>query len=70
MIKKIQAFLIVIVLLSILVTGVSGVYFLSDYSENTNRQLLVSAGRFFSEEMKDRISFENAATDCIEIFSR
>ncbi len=70
MIRKFQTFIFFVVLLSILITGAFGVYFLSEYAENTNRQLLVSAGLFFEKEVARGATFENAGRDCIDIFSR
>jgi len=70
MIKKFQAFIFFIVLISIIITGAFGVYFLSEYAENTNRQLLVSASRYFEKEIARGAAFDAAGNDCVEIFSR
>lgn len=70
MVRRFQIFLIAIVLISILITGLFGVYFLSEYSENTTEQLLTSAKRYFAEEMYKGVAYEDAGAGCIDIFSR
>lgn len=70
MIRKFQAFIFFVVLLSIIITGAFGVYFLSEYAENANRQLLVSASLFFEKEIAGGAAFDAAGKDCIGIFSR
>lgn len=62
--------MIAIVLISIFITGLFGVYFLSEYSENTTEQLLYSAKRYFAEEMLKGVDYEDAGASCIDIFSR
>jgi two-component system phosphate regulon sensor histidine kinase PhoR len=70
MIRKFQTFIVLIVLVSILITGAFGVYFLSEYSESINRQTLVSVGRFFERETAAGVSYAEAGAACIQIFSR
>lgn len=69
MIKKFQTFIFFVVLLSIIITGAFGVYFLSEYSDNANRKLLYSAGLFFENELARGATFQDAGTDCVDIFS-
>ncbi len=70
MIRKFQAFIFFVVLLSIIITGAFGVYFMSEYAENTNRQLLVSASLFFEKEIAKGAAFEDVGMECVATFSR
>jgi len=69
MLKKLQLFLVLIVLLSITTTGIFCIYFLSQYSDKMNEQLLASANELFVRELADGRNYEEASTACQTIFA-
>lgn len=69
MLKRLQIFLITIVLLSIAMTGAFCAYFLSKYSDRMNEQLLASAADLFAQEMQNGATYEEASEACKGVFS-
>jgi len=69
MLKRLQIFLITIVLLSITMTGAFCAYFLSKYSDRMNEQLLASAADLFAQEMQKGATYEEASESCTGVFS-
>ena len=69
MLKKLQLFLVLIVLLSISTTGIFCIYFLSKYSDEMNIQLLASASELYSRELSDGRSYEEASLACQTVFA-
>src|SRR5450756_1768542 len=69
MLKKLQIFLVLIVLLSISTTGIFCIYFLSQYSDKMNEQLLASASELFVRDISDGRSFEAASASCQAVFA-
>ena len=69
MLKKLQIFLVLIVLLSISTTGIFCIYFLSQYSDKMNEQFLVSASELYFKELKDAHTYQEASADCQTVFS-
>lgn len=70
MLKKLQLFLVLIVLLSISTTGIFCIYFLSKYSDNMNEQFLASAGELFVREIDDGYSYQEASEICQTVFAK
>jgi len=69
MIKRLQIFLVLIVLLSISTTGIFCIYFLNQYSDKTNGFLLASASELFVREIKTGTSYQEASEVCQAVFS-
>ncbi|MEI8200921.1 MAG: ATP-binding protein [Eubacteriales bacterium] len=69
MLKKLQIFLVLIVLLSISTTGIFCIYFLSQYSDRMNEQLLESASELFVRDIADGRSYEEASASCQAVFA-
>src|SRR5665648_140217 len=69
MLKKLQIFLVLIVLLSISTTGIFCIYFLSQYSDKMNEHFLASASELFVRNIKDGRSYEEASASCQDVFA-
>jgi len=69
MLKKLQIFLVLIVLLSISTTGIFCIYFLSQYSDKMNEQLLASASELFVREIDDGYGYKEASDICQTVFA-
>ena len=69
MLRRMQIFLVIIVLLSISITGFFCIYFLGQYSDRMNEQLLVSASELFSKEITGGQSYDQASATCQEVFA-
>lgn len=69
MLKKLQIFLVLIVLLSISTTGIFCIYFLSNYSDKMNEQVLASASELFVRFVEDGRSYEEASAACQSVFA-
>lgn len=69
MLKKLQIFLVLIVLLSISTTGIFCMYFLSQYSDKINEQLLASASALFVRDITAGRSYEEASASCQAVFA-
>jgi len=69
MLKKLQLFLVLIVLLSISTTGIFCIYFLSQYSDKMNEQLLASASELFVREIDDGYGYKEASDICQTVFA-
>jgi len=69
MLKKLQIFLVLIVLLSISTTGIFCIYFLSNYSDKMNEHILASASELFVRFVEDGRGYEAASASCQTIFA-
>src|ERR1035437_3000011 len=69
MLKKLQIFLVLIVLLSISTTGIFCIYSLSKYSDKMNEQFLVAASELYVKELADSHTYGEASADCQTVFS-
>ncbi len=68
MIRRFQLFVIVIVLVSISIVGLIGVFIMSQYADLTNEQFLRSANDLFAKEIGRGVSYEEASATCFKIF--
>ncbi len=68
MLKKMQVFLLGLVLLAIAATGLFCLFFLSQYSDSINSQVLESASRLFIRDVRNGSTYSDAAESCQEIF--
>ena len=68
MLKKIQLLLFFIVVTSVVTTGLVAAYFMNAYSDEMNRNLLVTADALFEKEWRAGVSFEEAAQTCQRVF--
>lgn len=68
MLKKLQVFLVTLVVVSVTATGVFCLYFLAWYSEKVNEQLLVSACEMFMREYVNTGDYEDAGDACEAVF--
>ena len=69
MLRKLQVFLAVIVIVSMTVAGVACLYFLSHYSDTVNEKMLSSASELFARDYESGKTYEEASASCEEIFS-
>jgi len=69
MLKKLKIFLVMLVLLSISATGFLCLYFLSQYSDKMNEQILSSASDLFVREYTNGKNYDEANLACQDVFS-
>lgn len=68
MLKKLQIFLFVLVLVAISVTGLSYLFFLSQYSDVMNEKILASACELFVRDIQNDASYQEASESVKEVF--
>jgi signal transduction histidine kinase len=69
MLKKLQVFLFVLVLVAISATGLSYLFFLSQYSDAMNEKLLASASELFVREFQNGASYQDASDSVQQVFN-
>jgi len=69
MLRRMQIFLVIIVLLSISTTGIFCIYFLGQYSDRMNVQMLASASELYYHELSAGQTYEQASAACQTVFA-